>query len=460
MVSAVVLAAGEGKGAWPYSGIRQKVTCPIINTPMVRRLVLHLKEAGINEISVVIGHRGEAVRACTGDIDGVSFTWQNPLKGPVDAALRGIQEANGEDVLICCADIVTSGATYSKLLKQYQLNRSEAMLLIDKRSDDTPHYTTIHVDDSGLVTGVWGHGEGPHPRYAGVCLARKDLLKRYLLLNPGLMDNVTIGEMPPVEGDIAHSFDLMRQDGIEVQTCRPDGFLVDVDRPWHIVEANYEAARYYFDQLEKSELGPGASVSDGADIASGAKLVLGPGATIGKGCHISGNLVLGARTKVINGAILHHDVVVGSDTECKDYCTIDNHAVLGSRCIFGHGSEFTGLAFDTVYLWHYCCITGLMGNNVDIGAATVCGTWRFDNGVREQKIKGHKEYPSRFGSYTYIGDYTRTGVNVMFMPGTKVGYHSCVGAGAIIYEDVPDRTLLLPKQEHITKEWGPGRYGW
>ena len=53
-----------------------------------------------------------------------------------------------------------------------------------------------------------------------------------------------------------------------------------------------------------------------------------------------------------------------------------------------------------------------------------------------------------------------TGVGAIFMPGVKIGYYSCIGGGAIVCEDVPERTLLLPRQEQIRKPWGPERYGW
>ena len=60
----------------------------------------------------------------------------------------------------------------------------------------------------------------------------------------------------------------------------------------------------------------------------------------------------------------------------------------------------------------------------------------------------------------YMGDYSRTGVNAMLMPGCKVGCYSCVGPGVIAYEDVPSRTVVLVKQELTTRPWGPEKYGW
>jgi len=59
-----------------------------------------------------------------------------------------------------------------------------------------------------------------------------------------------------------------------------------------------------------------------------------------------------------------------------------------------------------------------------------------------------------------MGEFCRTGVNAIIMPGCKIGSYSIIGPGVILYEDVPSKTMVLAKQELIKKEWGPERYGW
>jgi bifunctional UDP-N-acetylglucosamine pyrophosphorylase/glucosamine-1-phosphate N-acetyltransferase len=46
------------------------------------------------------------------------------------------------------------------------------------------------------------------------------------------------------------------------------------------------------------------------------------------------------------------------------------------------------------------------------------------------------------------------------MPGVKVGVYSIVGPGVILSEDIPDRTIVMAKQEQERRSWGPERYGW
>jgi len=460
MKSAVVLAAGEGKGAWPYCGIRQKVTVPVVNVPMVRRLALDLTAVGVTEIVVVVGHRGAAVRSCLAGLDGVRFVEQRALDGPVVAALLGVAEVEGEDVVVCSGDIVTTRDTLASLVEVYAARKADAMLLTAPCPEDVAHWMTVDADEHGLVREIFGHGKRRGTRFGGVAAAKKDLLERYLRRDPQLVENVGVGAMPRVEGDLASTFELMRRDGVEVHAVPAQGFLVDVDRPWHIALANQLAARDLCRSIERTTIGEGASIHDGAEIADGAKVVLGPGARIGRGCRIEGAVVLGAGAELKNGAVIGGDAVLGDHARCEDYCSVGGCSVVGPDSIVSHCAEFDGVTFNRVFLYHYCCVTAVLGSNVDIGAATVCGTLRFDNGVRGQVAKGHREVPAACGHLTFIGDYSRTGVNAMFMPGVKVGYYSCVGAGAVVYEDVPERTLLLPKQEHIIKEWGPEKYGW
>lgn len=49
---AIILAAGEGKKLRPLTYTRPKPMIPIANKPILEHLILQLKKAGINEITV------------------------------------------------------------------------------------------------------------------------------------------------------------------------------------------------------------------------------------------------------------------------------------------------------------------------------------------------------------------------------------------------------------------------
>jgi bifunctional UDP-N-acetylglucosamine pyrophosphorylase/glucosamine-1-phosphate N-acetyltransferase len=232
----------------------------------------------------------------------------------------------------------------------------------------------------------------------------------------------------------------------------------DLDQPWHYLEASFYWNKYVCNKIDRDVIGKGAVISDGADV--NGRVILGNSAEIGKGVIIEGNLVLGADTKIIQGAIAGANVVVGKRCTIKRYCQIENNTAIGPDCFVGHGAEVGGIFLRRAFAYHYGEFWGILGDNGDLGAATVCGNLRFDDQNTIHMVKGRREVPNFGANAAYLGDFVRTGVNAILMPGVKVGAYSVIGAGTLVSEDVPDNTLLYVQQEQVKKKWGPEKYGW
>ncbi|MDR3313680.1 MAG: nucleotidyl transferase, partial [Oscillospiraceae bacterium] len=183
------------------------------------------------------------------------------------------------------------------------------------------------------------------------------------------------------------------------------------------------------------------------------------GSSIGLRVIIDGNVIVGRNTVIQNGAILKGNCVIGDDCKIRDGCLLED-ATVGDRCIVGHGAELSGMLFDNAYLYHYMEVYGIVGENVDLGAATVCGSLRFDDGTTRHRIRGHWEAPHPFSDSTFLGDYCRTGVNAILMPGVKTGVYSIVGAGVRLMQDLEDHTMVYAEQTQVKKPWDSGVYGW
>ncbi len=456
--TAVVLAAGQGTKFWPYNVVRQKAAFPIANVPSVRRLVDDLVGLGVTRIVVVVGPGEASVRAALHGAPGdIVFVRQPNPDGTAPAALLGAHGL-GEDFLVVSGDVVTARENLAALMDRFSQDRPLAAALIQPLERERPQDWLVAFPEGDELRGIEGHGrEGAH-RLCGIYVLRTEALP-YLRDNPGLVTRVPVGGMPPVEAEIAQSLQMMIDEGQPVLAVEVPGYHVDLDKPWHILEANYRVIEDMSARLEADVIAPSARVHDGAEIHG--RLVLGENAVIGNRVVVEGDLWLGDGAGVTNGAILKGPVVVGRETRLRDYCQIGGHSALGDRGVYGHGAEFSGVALDTVYAYHYCEIWGVVGHAVDFGAATVCGNLRFDDGETVWRIKGRPEVPPTHASNAaYFGDFSRTGVNAIIMPGRRIGVYSCVGPGVILYDDLPDRTLITVKQELITRPWGPERYGW
>ena len=464
MKTAIVLAAGLGRKVWPYGEFRQKCTIPVANTPIVRRVVENLVEVGCERIVVVVGHYAQQVRGVLADIPNVTFVTQHPLDGTVDAVLTASEYLENEPYLVVYGDIVTAPDNFRKFIREFHSQNVEAAALVQPLgNEDASDWLcagigTTETDGRTVSTlrGIEGHPRGGSHRLCGV-YAFRPTVTPYLFRNPGIVTRVPVGGMPPPESEIAQSLQLMIDDGRTVLGIEAVAFLVDVDKPWHVLEANHRLVDYLATQVTEDRVAPGAVISDAADI--NGRVVLGKNSVIGPRVVVNGTLIAGANNNITNGAILHGNIFVGDQCRISDYCDVDSSAI-GNRCIIGHGAEMSGVLFDKVYLYHYCEMSGVFGCATDIGAATVCGTLRFDDRDTPIQVEGRYEVPPYGANATYMGDYCRTGVNAIIMPGRRIGAYSVVGPGVILYEDVPSKTMVMAKQELITKPWGPERYGW
>jgi bifunctional UDP-N-acetylglucosamine pyrophosphorylase/glucosamine-1-phosphate N-acetyltransferase len=457
MKTAVILAAGEGTKIVPYQETRQKAALPVGNEPAIRRMAQALIEMGVHKLIVVVGHRKEQVASALGDIAGVVFVEQQQRTGTNDAVLLAEPRVEDETFLVLHGDVVTAPENLKKLVREFESTGAEAAALVQplgrERSLD---WICASVRGEKLAE-VSGHPRGSQFRLCGIYAFRRTAVPR-LKRNPGIFRHVNVGGMPPVESELAASLQQMIEDGREVLAVQTADFHVDIDKPWHILEANHALLDYMSRHIERSEIHPTAKISDNAEI--GGKIVVGGNSVIGDGVHIEGNLWLGADSTITRGAIVGANTMVGDRSRLRDYCWVFANAVIGDRCVVQHGAEFGGVTFDRVYLYHYCEIEAVLGSAVDIGAATVCGTLRFDDEAGEIPVKGRREQPSFGAGACFVGDYCRTGVNAILMPGCRVGPYSAVGPGVVVYDEVPPRTMVLLKQDLVQKPWGPEKYGW
>ncbi len=459
MKTAVILCAGGGTRFFPYQEVRNKCATPVMNRPNVRRLAESLLSAGVERLIVVVGVHELSVRSALSGLSvPVAFIRQNPPAGTAQAVLSALPLIGNEPFVVAYGDIVTPPETVQRLVTTFQQTGAIACAVAQPYLPE--HDPRDWIGGSlreGKLLRVEGHSTDTNCRLGGLFTFHPSVVDT-LNAHPGLMTSVPVGGMPPVEAELAQSLQMLIEQGHEIPAVEPVGFLADMDKAWHIWEANARWLDYEASRLETDRIGKEVQIDDSAEIHG--RIVVEDGAVIGKRVVIGGNAFIGRETRVLNGAILQGTTAIGARCRVSDYCLVGGTTVIGNGCIVGHDAEMDGVMFDGAFLFHYCEIMGVVGQKVDIGAATVCGTLRFDDGDSTHIIRGRRERPEFGSNGTYFGDFSRTGVNVITMPGVKIGAYSCVGAGIVVYEDIPARKLVLLKQELVYRDWGPERYGW
>ena len=458
METAIILAAGQGTKMAPFSETQPKACLPIANQPLIRLTVQSLLELGIKRIIVVVGYLEEQVHNALHGMAHVEFFHQAKLAGTA-AALRDLAQHDqlGDclviygDVLVGAADIarvIATGATGATLL---------TALVSEFGPEGSRNWLGVAVDEQ-RITNVVAHSRyGASHRLAGVFDIKAGFWP-FIMNTSSYITAVNVGQMPPAEADLAQSMQDALDAGEEIAAVTAQELLVDLDKPWHLLEANQSYMSAASAHLVEDRIPASARISPAAEI--NGRLVLGENVVIGPRVRINGDLWVGDDTIIDNGAIIGANCCIGRKCRIEHYCLLSNNTVVGDRCIISHCAEVQGLTMERVHLYHYMEVSGIIGRCTDIGAATVCGTLRFDDGLASHNIKGRRETPPLYANCTYIGDYCRTGVNVVFMPGMKMGPYSLAGPGVVVREDIPPRTALMLEQQLQTRPWGPERYGW
>ena len=456
-IAAIILAAGRGRRIWPYGDTHPKATLPIANRPLLERTIDHLREIGIQEIIVVRGHLGDQVREVAGRRENITCIEQPNLLGTANAALCGISAAGADRILVLYGDVLVTPDDLRSVIESHGEHPDSVTVLISDWGGDPPQTGIgVHIRD-GTAVGIVGHPREECSRYSGVLMFSKSFLG-YIERNPGIMTSVEVGVMPPPESELAQSVELYRRSGGTVHVVTAKGPIVDLDKPWDILAANNAWLDYASLRSSGNEIHPSAKVHPEAAIEG--RIVVGEGSVIGRDVKIKGDCWVGKNTRIVDGAIVYGKTCIGDDCVIREYCQIEEHTMIGHGCVVGHCAEFSGVLMDGAYSYHYGEYWGVVGRSSDLGAATVCGTLRFDDQETIHRVRGRREIPRIGANASYLGDYVRTGVNAILMPGVKVGPYSVIGPGVLLREDVPNNSLVYLKQELCRKEWGPERYGW
>ncbi len=150
-VKGLILAAG--KGVRMKSDI-PKVLHQLAGKPLVMHVVDNLKLAGIEDIIVVVGYRGEMVEEAIGSC--VKTVWQREQLGTGHAVMQTEGALKGFDggVIIACGDVpLMKPETFRILVREGAEERVKA-IVVTMRLDNPYGYGRIIKDEKGYIARI------------------------------------------------------------------------------------------------------------------------------------------------------------------------------------------------------------------------------------------------------------------------------------------------------------------
>ncbi|MGY6744547.1 MAG: sugar phosphate nucleotidyltransferase [Cecembia sp.] len=455
MDTAIILSAGKGSKMWPYAQIRPKSLIPISNKPILIHQIELLKGAGFKHILVAVNQHEQAYRYALRNVEDVEIIQVGETEGNAQSLLLCLKKIERKRFLVMYGDVWVEKPDFDRFL----IASTGPSALLLKHPETSRNYIGCNLHEDGTIKEIIGHSRSETSHHFLAFILEQEIIPFLTKVSP-IFPSVEVGMMPPDEVFLEAALVDWMNKGNKLQgfVCNLPAF--DLDKPWHILQANYQNNREICTQIVENLLNEGAEIDPSAKIDGFVRL--GRNSKIGKNVIIEGNVWVGDHTEIKAGAILKGNNVIGDHCEIGYYCYIEAGSTIGHRCKVLHAAELSGVIFDGVYLYHYMEIAGIVGGNTDIGAGTVCGSLRFDDSLSDQRVKGRRENVEGqdFANACYIGDFARTGVNSILLPGVKIGARSIVGPGVVLSEDLQDGKIIFLKQETVIKDWGPEKYGW
>ncbi|MHB9023360.1 MAG: nucleotidyltransferase family protein [Armatimonadota bacterium] len=120
---AVIPSAGRGKRMMPLTADRPKPLIPIAGTPILERILLGIRAAGIERAVIITGYLGDMIRDYFGAGERVgvqlSYREQDPPNGTGGALLLVEDLCGDEPFMLHWGDILVDPVNYPGLLKRF-----------------------------------------------------------------------------------------------------------------------------------------------------------------------------------------------------------------------------------------------------------------------------------------------------------------------------------------------------
>lgn len=151
----LVLAAGKGSRFQAESGTPfPKVLRTVLGKPMVEYVLDALAEAGIENVTLIVGFMADKVRSAVGDC--VRYVLQEEQKGSghaVACAKDAYKDFTGHLIIMCGDSPLFHSQTVSEIMREH-LSSNAAVTLASAVLDEPYGYGRILRNEKGIICGV------------------------------------------------------------------------------------------------------------------------------------------------------------------------------------------------------------------------------------------------------------------------------------------------------------------
>ena len=396
----------------PLTALIPKPLLPVAGKPFMEHTIEILANAGIREITILLGWRWDRIKHHFGDGNrfGVKIDYLRQEERLGTAHAIGMaRDTFHEDFLTLNGDVVVTDTMLASIL-DFHTTHPGTMIALTRV--DNPERFGIVTLDGTRVTDIVEKPADPVSNLAnaGIYMFTPEIfeaIERTALSRRG-------------EYEITDSLRPMITRG-EVNGCTLAGPWVDIGMPWDLLTAN--------------ELLMGMKKDHPPEILG----------TVEPMATLKGHVKVGEGTLVKNGVYIEGPVVIGENATIGPNCYLRQNVVIGNGCHIGSNVEIkNSIIMDRSNVPHHNYVgDSIIGENCNLGAGTKVANLRLNNQNVEIFLKGRKMDTGRRKLGVIMGHGVKTGINSVIDVGTVIGENAFVGPGARVRGTVRPNSMIF-----------------
>lgn len=418
----IILAGGASSRMWP---IREKSLLRFGSEPLLVSQLQNYRSYGFKHTIIVANPQNKAdimgLTASLTDSMRIDVVVQQEPLGMGDALLQAapvLDEQPEAPIYINQVHDVVDDLLHNEMLKQFQMNPDSTYLAGYEMEDYFPGgYLSLNAD--GRITGIV-EKPGADKRPSNLVNIVAHIHHNARLLFDAIRaeyasDNKT-------DDHYERAMDkLMKQ--VVYRVVPYKGYWNALKFPWHVLDI----MNHFLSKLDGQQIAEDAFVAPTAVVLG--NVYIGPKARVFPGAAVVGPAYIGAGTIVGNNSLVRNSMVL-------DHCEVGFTTEIARSYVASRCAMHACRVLDSVFM-----------ENVNFSAGCTTANLRLDRGDVPSYIKGQKLSTGRSKFGVVIGQDAFLGVDVMTMPGVKIGENAKIGPGTHVYKDVLDGQRVYIKQQ-------------
>ena len=388
---AFILAAGEGTRMWPLTENRPKPLIPLANKPIIEHIMDSLVDAGIKNISILIGYEGRKIIEKYGysyKDARIEYVYQKERRGTGDAALYA-EKFSDEEFLILNGDLYFRVDAIKKIID------SGCNTLLSVFVEDAENYGA--VKGNGYLEKIKEKERGLKNAWinGGIYFLDRSIFEYLHRVSPS-----SRGEI-----ELTSALNMMAKEK-KIKIERYKGVWIDIGKPWDLLRATELYLQGIHGKMEGN---------------------------VEEGVVIRGNVKIGKGTVVMRGTRIEGPVIIGENCKIGPNAYIRPNTIIGNNCHIGMSEVKASIIMNNSNVPHFNYVgDSIIGENCNLGAGTIVANLRLDEKNIRAYVKGERENTGRRKLGVIMGDNVHTGINVSIDVGTMIGSDVSIAPGTVV----------------------------